>query len=544
MIRTFVTGMLAAVLAFAATDSAARSAEQAGQADLDEAIALKVTAESLADLDQVIEKCESAIKQGLDADNDKFARNLLSATLYQIASRLCEPIFDQRPPNPSWPLLRQQALPRLEKLVKYDDQMSEAYYLIARLQSLPGGDPKQAAAAVAAAVKLAGSVAPKLSKALLLRGELAEDKERKLADFNQAVIIDPKNAEALKTRGLFYLGEGETEKATADFAKLLELNDDDLTAHHALAEALTGAEKYDEALEHLKKAEKIDPSSPLTFTLRARIHVLQGDLPAGIADLDAALNADPNDVPSMLMRARIYQVQDKLDEAKKDVEHALLLRPGLIQAILLRSMIAASEENYDTAVADMQTLLESDPKNIEWRIQLAAYYNAGKRPRRSIETLNAVLEDDPQNTLALHGRADALLSVGKHAEAIADYNEVLKLEPDNSGVLNNLAWVLATSPKDKLRNGKRSVELGTKACELTEYKKAHILSTLAAGYAETGDFETARKWSSKAVELGDDEVLDQLKQELESYKQEKPWRELQKIEEPAEPTRGGGNFEL
>ncbi len=53
-----------------------------------------------------------------------------------------------------------------------------------------------------------------------------------------------------------------------------------------------------------------------------------------------------------------------------------------------------------------------------------------------------------------------------------------------------------------------------KSCELTDYKAAHILSTLAAAYAETGDFEKAREWSGKAVELGtaeNNEQLDQLK---------------------------------
>jgi len=63
------------------------------------------------------------------------------------------------------------------------------------------------------------------------------------------------------------------------------------------------------------------------------------------------------------------------------------------------------------------------------------------------------------------------------------------------------------------------------------------LSTLAAGYAEKGDFETAKKWSAKAVELGakDQDVDDQLKKELESYKEQKPWREKQEVEENTKP---------
>jgi tetratricopeptide (TPR) repeat protein len=194
----------------------------------------------------------------------------------------------------------------------------------------------------------------------------------------------------------------------------------------------------------------------------------------------------------------------------------------------------------------MKLLLQSDPTNAEYRLQLATYLVGDKRPRKAIEALTDVIEgqtdttDEDQRSIkadALRARGDALLSVGKHAEAVSDYLEALKLDPDDTGVLNNLAWVLATSPEDNVRNAAKSIEYGTKACDLTKYEKPHILSTLAAGYAEKGDWETAIKWSSKAVELGvkEDDVNDQLKKELESYKEKKPWREKQDIPENTKP---------
>jgi hypothetical protein len=84
-----------------------------------------------------------------------------------------------------------------------------------------------------------------------------------------------------------------------------------------------------------------------------------------------------------------------------------------------------------------------------------------------------------------------------------------------------------------VRNGKRSIEFGEQAAKETDYKQAHILSTLAAGYAEAGDFAKAREWSQKAVDLGseDKETAEQLKKELASYQAEKPWRERQTQEE-------------
>ncbi len=92
--------------------------------------------------------------------------------------------------------------------------------------------------------------------------------------------------------------------------------------------------------------------------------------------------------------------------------------------------------------------------------------------------------------------------------------------------------MLATSPVDELRDGKRAIELATKACELTKYKLAHILSTLAAAYAETGDFPTAIKWSEKGVAIGREDQQEPLAKELESYRAGKPWRELLSEENP------------
>ena len=112
----------------------------------------------------------------------------------------------------------------------------------------------------------------------------------------------------------------------------------------------------------------------------------------------------------------------------------------------------------------------------------------------------------------------------------------MKLQPHDVGILNNFAWVLATAPEDNLRDGHRALALATDACRQTEYKQDYILSTLAAAYAETGDFESARKWAAQAVEAKPSEHAepsrkDELKKELESYKANKPWREALPVPE-------------
>jgi Tfp pilus assembly protein PilF len=158
--------------------------------------------------------------------------------------------------------------------------------------------------------------------------------------------------------------------------------------------------------------------------------------------------------------------------------------------------------------------------------QLGIFYAADKQSHKAIEKFTAALKGDGKNEAIYSLRGSAYLNLGKHAEAIADYEQAFKLKPDDPELQNNYAWVLCTSPDEKLRDGHRAIEMAKQASEATEYKEAYILSTLAAAYAETGDFDNAIKWSSKAVEIGDAKDKDELQKELDSYKEKKPWREL------------------
>ena len=84
-------------------------------------------------------------------------------------------------------------------------------------------------------------------------------------------------------------------------------------------------------------------------------------------------------------------------------------------------------------------------------------------------------------------------------------------------------------PDAKVRDGKRAVEAATKACELTNYKNGGYLDTLAAAYAEVGDFDKAVEWQEKALKAGDIPVkdLDAARKRLELFKQKKAYREVE-----------------
>src|SRR5205823_3114801 len=111
----------------------------------------------------------------------------------------------------------------------------------------------------------------------------------------------------------------------------------------------------------------------------------------------------------------------------------------------------------------------------------------------------------------------------EYEKAITDYNQAKKLDPNLADAYNAPAWILATCPDAKHRDGPAAIKLATKACELVGWRDANDLDTLAAAYAESGDFTSALEQLNKAIALDPKNSL--LRDHLKLLQDEKPIRE-------------------
>jgi tetratricopeptide (TPR) repeat protein len=507
---------------------------------LDQAVTAKLTASTLTDLGEVIRLCEAALEKGLDEGNTQFANQLLASSRVRRGTEIAEKGIFKMPPDPRWPQYRTMALEDLEKAILVNANQPDALLLIARLNLLPEGNAERAAAALDQAIDLTEDDPRLRATCLTLRAGIGKDPAKQLADLDEAVRVNPNDAVAVRTRGSLQADRKNFEAALVDMKKALDLEPDHAPTHQALALILIELKRFDEALAELDAVRALEPKSVVPLVQKARVYALESDFEAALKTLDLAHSMDSGNLAVLLLRASVYQELKKSKEALADIDRVLELQPGLPMAMRFRAMLLAGSDKIELAIDQLKLLAEATPGDLEVMLQLALFYSAEEKPYQAIEYYSAVLEKDPNNLFALRGRGDAHLGIGRHAEAIADLTKALQLEPEDPGILNNLAWVLATSPEDPLRDGKKAIELATKACELTEYKAAHILSTLASAYAETGDFETAIKWSTKAVELGSEEQKEPLQKELQGYKEGKPFREKMTVPEPKEENKVEG----
>lgn len=504
-----------------------------GQADLDQATEIKLSASNLKDLEKVLDLCQSAIDKGLSDESKEFATELLASTAYEFAEKVSEPVFGQTPPDRRWQLYRQLAVPKLDQAIELKPNFAPAHFLKAKFLSLPNGDREEALNAIKMAVDFVDKDDPQTaSDVYLWRANLADNNDTRREYLDKAIETNDKNLEALRVRAVFFSLNGETELAAKDFRQLIELEPENDTLQRALAETLINGEKTDEAEDVIDSMIEADPTSTVGYVLRARMNLVKEDADAALEDLSKALEIDPSSLDVLLLRTRVYMEIEDFEKAKDDINEVLDIRPGLIEGLLVRSLVYAGLEQYEDAAEDLELLVENAPDNTELQNQLAMIYYADDRVTKAIETYSRILARDEKNFVALRGRGDVFLGVGKHIDAAQDYERAYEVDEENSSLLNNYAWLLATSPDDEVRDGELSLKLSLKAAEITEYKQAHILSTLASSYAELGDFEKAREWAKKAVDAAeDDEQRAGLQEELDVYMEDKPWRERQETKD-------------
>ena len=542
----------------------------AGDTDFEEACRLRLNIDSVDTLKEIIALAKSAVDKGLDPSDMEAAKKLIATSYLQktqegirtIASGMSRSKINKR---------LNDFLQDLGEAIKFDPLLADAYLMKVELHASlkePAAARDVANDGISVLVPIVDSKVAdpetkvKLSRLLMMRAGLQSEPDEAISDLKKSIDFNPNNQAGIVVLLQSLAQNNRSNEALEFFQKVLDSNPENELIIQSTAELLASKQdQFKDALELLNAKLKLLPDSAALLKIRGKVHAMNSESALAKADLDRALELSKNDIDGLLTRARIAmevsehdaaQKDSNLDAARKDVDTAIELAPDRVGSILLRAAIARKQERYGDAIVDMRLIVKNQPKeepNLELLMELGLLYSLDDRPTEAIRVFGQVIKQDSEYWQAYSFRGDTLLAMKDYSKAIADFEKALELSPkdnkERSGILNNLSWTLSTSLAPEVRNGKRALELGIEACELTEYKKPHILSTLAAAYAETGQFDKAIEWSEKAVELGKEShepQLEQLEAELESYHKKEPWREKTEAKQnkaPIAPNNSG-----
>ena len=131
---------------------------------------------------------------------------------------------------------------------------------------------------------------------------------------------------------------------------------------------------------------------------------------------------------------------------------------------------------------------------------------------------------DPANANAHYNIALIARARGDLAETRSRLARAVELQPDWVPAVASLAWLLATSPVDAMRDADMANVLAEHATELTSRRNATVLDVLAAAQAAAGNFEAAVLTGEEALRLAPDaSVLEALRQRVALYGQRQPF---------------------
>jgi len=252
------------------------------------------------------------------------------------------------------------------------------------------------------------------------------------------------------------------------FTHALAVTPDNAVAEQCLADAFEADSRPAEAIRHRRRAVELDPGFANAHRGLGVLLAKSGNLVEAAAHFRRAYELEPSNPEMVRGQGLVAQAQGRTDEAAAWFERALQLAPYDAEALGQLGSVRIQAGRVAGGIALLRRAVALDPANAQ-----------------------------PHLTFAL-----ALMTVpGRDAEAAEQLHEVVRLEPRGLDGTNALAWLLATSPDPRVRNGAEAVGLAARAVELSGGRDPNVIDTQAAALATAGRFDEAMRHARAALEL-------------------------------------------
>ncbi len=471
---------------------------------------------------------------------------------------------------------REEAIALYEKVLGMSQTYLPPFHRLADL--LLESNPARAAELYAAALKLNpldGRAAYGVGRALAAQGRHDEA----LTYYQKAVGLAPRSADAHRALAAALQAAGHKEEAGAHeslaqrgvafpeledpvMVPMLRKGEDTATlCQDAVAAARAGnMEAAEGLLEKVQQSGRVPAKAAEALGL---VRLVQKRWDEAAQALRQAIELDPQGYSAKSALAEVMAETGELGEAERLLREVLSVIPEDASSLQRFRVVMNRQERPDEPVRVVEEAMAANPDNMMLRFQFAQLLSLAQRMDEALEQLDWLSRNWPDYFPARHMKGLILRNRGDFAAARAEWLEVLRVNPrseesyfellalarragdlaemerlsregvkhlpESHALTNSLAWILATSPDDQQRSGDEALELAKKACGMTSNRVPGYLDTLAAAFAETGNFSRAGEIQGKTVEMArqaKDPDAEVYAQRLELYKNKQPYRDV------------------
>ncbi len=241
------------------------------------------------------------------------------------------------------------------------------------------------------------------------------------------------------------------------------------------------------AVPYFTERIRLNEEDATAYAYRAVAHQTNGATDLALKDHTEAIRLRPTVAAYYCNRGNVWRVKKEFDKAVKDFDEAIRLSPQNALYFNNRGIVRLAMKEYDAALADLNEAIRLNPTSAMSYLNRGTTYLEMKEFDKAKKEHTEAIRLDPKYDSAYVGRGNVHKRQQNYDQALADYARAVEVNPKSARGWNSLAWTLAVCPKDGVRDAKKAVEYATRACELSEWKNASLLDTLAAAYAESGD---------------------------------------------------------
>jgi tetratricopeptide (TPR) repeat protein len=204
-------------------------------------------------------------------------------------------------------------------------------------------------------------------------------------------------------------------------------------------------------------------------------------------------------------------------------------RPQNTRALNNYATSLMTQRRFDQAEHHLRAAIAVNPAFADGHANLGVALCSQGKYAEGIDHLRRSAALDPERPATFRNLAEAHGAQGQMRDALENYARALALLPDDVGLLNRAAWILATSRDGALRDGARARAYAERAVRLTARRDTESLDSLAAALAEIGDFAAAVAAETEAIAAargaGAAALVPELQSRLEMYRRGQKFRD-------------------
>jgi tetratricopeptide (TPR) repeat protein len=235
------------------------------------------------------------------------------------------------------------------------------------------------------------------------------------------------------------------------------------------------------------------------------------------------LQADPQNPIRHDQLATLLMASGQIDQAVRHLRTSLQLNAGSAPTHYNLGIALSIQRRLDEALAQFREAIRLDPDHADAHNNAGAMLHVMGRLGEATSYYRRAIALRPDNADAHSNLGRLFSAIGQDRAAADEFRKAVALRPEHVSALAGLAWVLATSVDQGIRNPQEAVGAGERVVALTGNADAAALDALAAAYASAGDFTRAVTVAERAVSAAsraDNAALaDQIRGRIRSYRQ-------------------------